>query len=237
MATNYIAVPHGHTVIHLHLLHCLTHTMQVYNRLIATGHANLIQQAIMGFPITPETSNMKGPTPCKSEVKTENPNRNSSSPKHQRSPPSPESTRRSPPSPEPTRRSHTNKPESIPKPYVNKRVFFIEEAARARKTAYLSANDVNDRAAHHLLRMRTKRERDCGVDSSRDARNLHACHELFTFVRAYGNNQTIDGALVKGITQVFNPAAFMYSFSFAHLRSTHSAGLNARVARYSASFA
>ena len=71
MATNFIAVPHGHTVIHLHLLHCLTHTMQVYNRPIATGYANLIQQAIMGFPSTPETSNMKGPTPCKSEVKTE----------------------------------------------------------------------------------------------------------------------------------------------------------------------
>ena len=121
MATNFIAVPHGQTVIHLHLLHCLTHTMQVYNRLIATGHANLIQQAIMGFPSTPETSNMKGPTPCKSEVKTENPNRNSSSPKHQRSPPSPESTRRSPPSPESTRRSHTNK-----------RVFFLQDAAKLR---------------------------------------------------------------------------------------------------------
>ena len=52
MAINFIAVPQDHTVIHLHLLHCLTHAMQVYNRLIATGHANLVQQAVMGFPST-----------------------------------------------------------------------------------------------------------------------------------------------------------------------------------------
>ena len=105
MAQHYLAVPQDHTVIHLSLLHFLTHTMQVYNRLIATGHANLVQQAVMGFPSTPETSNKKGPIPCKTEVKTENPNRTSSSPKHQpqrdlhrenqRPPPSPESIRRS----------------------------------------------------------------------------------------------------------------------------------------------
>ena len=90
MAQHYIAVPRDHTVIHLSLLQVLTYTMQVYNRLIATGHANLVQQAVMGFPSTPETSNKKEPIPCKTEVKTENPNRTSSSPK-----PSPESIRKS----------------------------------------------------------------------------------------------------------------------------------------------
>ena len=109
MAQHYIAVPRDHTVIHLSLLQVLTYTMQVYNRLIATGHANLVQQAVMGFPSTPETSNKKEPIPCKTEVKTENPNRTSSSPK--------------PP------------PESIRKSHANRRVFYLEEAARARNAA------------------------------------------------------------------------------------------------------
>ena len=116
MAQHYIAVPQDHTVIHLSLLQVLTYTMQVYNRLIATGHANLVQQAVMGFPSTPETSNKKGPIPCKTEVKTENPNRTSSSPK---------------PSPESIRKSH-----------ANKRVFFLENAAKARN-AVLSTNAAN----------------------------------------------------------------------------------------------
>ena len=93
--------------------------MQVYNRLIATGHANLVQQAVMGFPSTPETSNKKGPILCKTEVKTENPNRTSSSPK---------------PSPESFRKSH-----------VNRRVFYLEEAARARNAALPPANAANAR--------------------------------------------------------------------------------------------
>ena len=93
--------------------------MYVYNRLMVTGHASLVQQAIKGFPPTPETSNMKRPMPCKTEIKTENRNRTSSSPK---------------PS-----------PESVPKPRTNRRVYFLEKAARARKTASLSANDANDR--------------------------------------------------------------------------------------------
>uniref|UniRef100_A0A7S2DBA0 Uncharacterized protein n=1 Tax=Octactis speculum TaxID=3111310 RepID=A0A7S2DBA0_9STRA len=119
MTQHFFAVPHDHTVIHLPFLHFLTHTMYVYNRLIATGHANLVQQAIKGFPPTPETSNMKRPMPCKTKIKTENRNRTSSSPK---------------PS-----------PESVPKPRTNRRVYFLEKAARARKTASLSANDANDR--------------------------------------------------------------------------------------------
>ena len=119
MTQHYFAVPHDHTVIHLPFLHFLTHTMYVYNRLMVTGHASLVQQAIKGFPPTPETSNMKRPMPCKTEIKTENRNRTSSNPK---------------PS-----------PESFPKPRINRRVYFLEKAARARKTAYLSANDVNDR--------------------------------------------------------------------------------------------
>ena len=119
MAQHYIAVLDNHTVIHLPFLHFLTHTMYVYNRLMVTGHASLVQQAIKGFPPTPETSNMKRPMPCKTEIKTENRNRTSSSPK---------------PS-----------PESFPKPRINRRVYFLEKAARARKTAYLSANDANDR--------------------------------------------------------------------------------------------
>eukprot|EP00617_Octactis_speculum_P027024 CAMPEP_0185748068 /NCGR_PEP_ID=MMETSP1174-20130828/6720_1 /TAXON_ID=35687 /ORGANISM="Dictyocha speculum, Strain CCMP1381" /LENGTH=170 /DNA_ID=CAMNT_0028423553 /DNA_START=202 /DNA_END=711 /DNA_ORIENTATION=- len=107
MAQHYIAVPLDHTVIHLSLLHALTYTNQVYNRLIATGYANLVQQAVLGFPSTPETSNKKGPIPSKAEVKAENPNRTSSSPK--------------PPSPKPHR--------------ANRRVFYLEEAARARNAA------------------------------------------------------------------------------------------------------
>ena len=75
MAQQYMAVPLDHTVIHLSLLHALTYTNQVYNRLIATGYANLVQQAVLGFPSTPETSNKKGPIPSKAEVKAENPNR------------------------------------------------------------------------------------------------------------------------------------------------------------------
>ena len=106
-------------MVHIPLLHFLTHTMHVYNRLIATGHANLVQQAAMSFPSTPETSNKKEPIPCKTEVKTENPNRTSSSPK--------------PP------------PESIRKSHANRRVFFLEEAARARNAALLSANAANAR--------------------------------------------------------------------------------------------
>ena len=104
-----MAVPLDHTVIHLSLLQVLTYTNQVYNRLIATGYANLVQQAVLGFPSTPETSNKKGHILCKAEVKTENPNRTSSSPK---------------PSPEPFR-----------KPHANRRVFYLEEAARARNAA------------------------------------------------------------------------------------------------------
>ena len=88
-------------MIHLSLLHFSTHTMQVYNHLIATGHANLVQQAAMGFPSTPETSNKKEPIPCKTEVKTENPNRTSSSPK--------------------------TPPESIRKSHANRRVFFSKK--------------------------------------------------------------------------------------------------------------
>ena len=124
MAQHYIALPLDYTVIHLSLLHVLTYTNQVYNRLIATGYANLVQQAVLGFPSTPE----KGHTLSKAEVKTENPNRTSSSPK-----PSPEST---------------------PKPRINRRGYFLEKAARARKTASLSANDANDRNStktHHTL--------------------------------------------------------------------------------------
>ena len=112
-------------MVHIPLLHFLTHTMHVYNRLIATGHANLVQQAIKGFPPTPETSNMKGPTPCKTEVKTENPNRTSSSPKHQPQQDLHREDQRPSPSPESIRR--------LP---ANKRDFFLEETARARKTHY-----------------------------------------------------------------------------------------------------
>ena len=118
MAQHYIAVPQDHTVIHLSLLHVITYTMKVYNRLTATGHANLVQQAVMGFPSTPETSNKKGPIPCKTEVKTENPNRTSSSPK---------------PPPESIRRSH-----------ANKRVFFLENAAKTRN-AFPSKKAANAR--------------------------------------------------------------------------------------------
>ena len=103
MAQQYIALPMDHTVIHLSLLQLLTYTNQVYNRLIATGYANLVQQAVLGFPSTPETSK-KGPIPCKAEVKTENLNQTSPSPK----PSSPKSRR------------------------ANKRVYHLEESARAR---------------------------------------------------------------------------------------------------------
>jgi len=103
MTQHYFAIPHDHTVTHLPFLHFLTHTMYVYNRLMVTGYANLVQQVVLGFPSTPETSK-KRPIPCKAEVKTENPNQTSSSPK--------------PSSPKPHR--------------ANKRVYHLEKAARAR---------------------------------------------------------------------------------------------------------
>ena len=150
MTRHYIAVPYDHTVIHLPLLHFLTHTIHVYNRLIATGHANLVQQAIKGFPPTPDTSNMKGPIPCKTEVKTENRNRPFLSPKHQpqqdlhredqRPPPSPESIRRLPANKRDPHRKDQRLPpssESVRRPPANKRVFFLQEAASLREAARL----------------------------------------------------------------------------------------------------
>ena len=50
MSTQYIAVPNGHTIVHLQILEYYTFTTRVYNRLIAAGHADFVGKAIMGFP-------------------------------------------------------------------------------------------------------------------------------------------------------------------------------------------
>ena len=122
MAQHYIAVPHDHTVIHLPFLHFLTHTIYVYNRLMVTGHASLVQQAIKGFPPTPETSNMKRPMPCKTEIKTENRNRTSSSPKPL--------------------------PESFPKPRINRRVYFSRKSRESSENRF-SLSERRTRSEHH----------------------------------------------------------------------------------------
>ena len=46
MATNYIALPDNHTVIYTPFLQFLTLTMQVYVRLSASEHNNIVTQAI-----------------------------------------------------------------------------------------------------------------------------------------------------------------------------------------------
>ena len=46
MATNYIAVPYNHTVIHTPFLQFLTLTMHVYIRLSASEHNNIVTQTI-----------------------------------------------------------------------------------------------------------------------------------------------------------------------------------------------
>ena len=42
MSTQYIAVPNGHTIVHLQILEYYTFTTRVYNRLIAAGHADFV---------------------------------------------------------------------------------------------------------------------------------------------------------------------------------------------------
>ena len=49
MSTQYIAVPNGHTIVHLQILEYYTFTTRVYIRLIAAGHADFVGKAIMSF--------------------------------------------------------------------------------------------------------------------------------------------------------------------------------------------
>ena len=50
MSTQYIAVPNGHTIVHLQIPEYETFSTRVFNRLIAAGHADFVGKVIMGFP-------------------------------------------------------------------------------------------------------------------------------------------------------------------------------------------
>ena len=89
MAKSYIAVPENHTVIHTPFLQFLTLTMQVYIRLSASEHNNIVTQAIkeIVYPNSPYEPN-------DTKVKTESAERPSE--------PHPETAERPSPSPNTT---------------------------------------------------------------------------------------------------------------------------------------
>ena len=124
MATNYIALPDNHTVIYTPFLQFLTLTMQVYVRLSASEHNNIVTQAIK------ETVYQNSPS-NDTKVKTESAERST---KH------PETANRPSPPPNTT----GVKPQPNRKPTTNRRVYFLQNAAKARN-ALLSTNAANAR--------------------------------------------------------------------------------------------
>ena len=124
MATNYIALPDNHTVIYTPFLQFLTLTMQVYVRLSASEHNNIVTQAIK------ETVYQNSPS-NDTKVKTESAERST---KH------PETANRPSPPPNTT----GVKPQPNRKPTTNRRVYFLQNAAKARN-ALLSTNAENAR--------------------------------------------------------------------------------------------